>query len=117
VGGLYIEMRYRHALISGKHDTSKGRFAGCAPAFGREEEDCFSLSQRLPLQRARRASGRAGLTCGRDYGAWILLGIALSRSGDRSCMVALQMVGVQPIRHENSDSSLILINGFNSNNS
>jgi len=47
----------------------KGRYAGCAPAFGREEEDCFLLSQRLPLQRAKRASAHAELTCGRAYGA------------------------------------------------
>jgi hypothetical protein len=34
---------------------------------------CFcSLSQHLPLQRARRASGRTRLTCRRASGAWIM---------------------------------------------
>jgi hypothetical protein len=31
------------------------------------------LSQRLPLQRAKRASGRTGLTCRRASGAWIVV--------------------------------------------
>jgi hypothetical protein len=41
----------------GQTGFAKGRFAGCAPAFGREEEDCFLLSQRLPLQRAEARLG------------------------------------------------------------
>lgn len=77
---------------SGPSGSRKERFSKALPrAAGpraaeggqrRNRSDCaaptalcfFSiLSQRLPLQRAERASGRAGLTCGRAYGAWIEL--------------------------------------------
>jgi len=43
-------------------------------ALGGSEELIFSLlTQHLPLQRARRASGHAGLTRRRAYGAWIIV--------------------------------------------
>jgi hypothetical protein len=43
---------------------------------------CFSsmLSQRLPLQRAKRASAPNGLICGRASDAWMTGAIAASRS-------------------------------------
>ena len=73
----------------GQTGFSKGRFAGCVPALGREEEDSFLLSQRLPLQRAKRASGRAGLTCGRAYGVWIIGAHSLSHWSRRECRIVV----------------------------
>jgi hypothetical protein len=45
------------------------RFASLRDGLRRKERAFISVTQHLPLQRAWRASGRAGLTCGRAYGA------------------------------------------------
>ena len=46
----------------------------CARAFGREEVDSSSFFPALTPSARKRAPGRAGKTCRRAFGAWILAG-------------------------------------------